>query len=77
MNLGVQDFFREKASIAPDCATVTAILTNPDRLQLQLDGATEPGAKGYRYISAYAPVIGDRVLIQRVSGTILVLGKVM
>ncbi len=74
LNLGVQDFIEKETEAPPDCATVAAVMTDPPRVQLLIDGATEAGAKGYRYLSSYAPAEGDRVFIIRTSGTIIVIG---
>lgn len=46
-------------------------------VQIKIDGEDNAGSKLYKRLASYAPVVGDRVLIQRISGTILIIGKVV
>lgn len=46
-------------------------------LQLLIDGEEEPTTKEYCYMASYAPVAGDRVLIEEINGTYVVIGKVV
>lgn len=57
-------------------ATVAAVTA--DGLSLIPDGETEATQKKYKYMtSAYAaPAVGDRVVVMRLSGTYVVLGKI-
>ena len=41
------------------------------------DGETTASQKKYRYLSSYTPVANDRVLLGRVSGSYVILGKVV
>lgn len=38
-------------------------------------GESEPSGKGYTYLTSYNPKTGDRVLLARVKGTYVILGK--
>ena len=55
--------------------TVGAIETTKG-LSLIIDGETSPTTKEYYYLSSYAPVTGDRVLIEEINGTYIVIGKI-
>ena len=41
-----------------------------------VDGETDPTTKDYLFLSSYTPHVGDRVLIEEISGTYVVIGKV-
>lgn len=43
---------------------------------LIIDGETTPTTKKYLFLSSYSPAVNDRVLIEEISGTYVVLGKV-
>lgn len=46
-------------------------------LQLLIDGEEEPTTKEYCYVASYLPIAGDRVLIEEINGTYVVIGKVV
>lgn len=54
---------------------VVASVTNG--LYVQIDAGTQARQVSYKRLSSYAPAVGDRVLIARISGTYVVLGKVV
>jgi len=55
--------------------TVTALLNgNP---VIQFDGETTVSQKIYKRLSSYSPAVNDRVLLCRVAGTYIILGKVI
>jgi hypothetical protein len=41
-----------------------------------IDGETEQTAKKYMWLAPYRPAVGDRVLIEEISGSYIILGKV-
>lgn len=43
---------------------------------LTIDGETSPTTKEYMFLASYSPTIGDRVLIEEISGSYVVIGKV-
>ncbi len=45
-------------------------------VSLTIDGESNPTAKKYAFLSTYTPVVGDRVLIEEISGTYVVLGSI-
>lgn len=47
------------------------------RPKIMFDGEDVASLKGYNYISSYTPKAGDRVLLQKVAGTYIILGKIM
>ena len=46
-------------------------------LQLIIDGEDEPTTKKYHYLASYVPASGDRVLIEEIGDSYVVLGKVI
>ena len=47
------------------------------RPKIVFDGETTATTKQYPYLSPYAPTAGDRVLLAKVAGSYLILGKVI
>lgn len=54
--------------------TIASVTENG--VTLILDGETEPTSKEYMIIDSYAPSVGDRVLVEEISNTYVVVGKV-
>lgn len=46
-------------------------------LKLTIDGESSPTTKNYKYLASYVPKTGDRVLIEEVGDSYVVLGKVI
>ena len=46
-------------------------------LQIVIDGEEEATTKKYRYLSSYVPKAGDRVLIEEIGDSYVVLGKII
>lgn len=46
-------------------------------LQLIIDGEDEPTTKKYTYMASYVPTANDRVLIEEISGSYVIMGKVI
>jgi hypothetical protein len=45
---------------------------------VQFDGETAPGSKKYKRLASYSsPTVNDRVLLIKVGGTYVILGKVI
>lgn len=44
---------------------------------LTIDGETTPTTKDYKFLSSYSPSAGDRVLIEEIGGSYVVLGKLI
>lgn len=51
--------------------------TSGEGVKLTIDGESAPTAKNYMFLGSYTPVVGDRVLIEEISGSYVVLGKVV
>lgn len=51
--------------------------TSGTGVALTIDGESTPTTKKYLFLSSYTPVVGDRVLIEEISGTYVVIGKVV
>lgn len=51
--------------------------TSGTGVSLTIDGESTPTTKKYMFLSSYTPVVNDRVLIEEVSGTYVVLGSVV
>lgn len=52
-------------------------LTEGEGVTLIVDGETEPTTKKYMFLSSYQPEADDRVLIEEISDTYVVIGKVV
>lgn len=46
-----------------------------DKLNILFDGETKESKKGYAYLSSYTPKINDRVLLARIKGSYVILGR--
>ena len=60
-----------------DFRTATIHNTNSEGAQLVFSGETTATVKRYKRISSYTPAVGDRVLLAPVSGTWLIIGKIV
>lgn len=47
------------------------------RPKIVFDGETTASTKQYPHISSYSPVAGDRVLLAKVAGSYVIIGKVI
>lgn len=56
--------------------TITA-LDKSSGVQIKLDGEENGTAKKYSYLDSYIPAVGDRVLIEEISGSYVVIGKII
>lgn len=50
---------------------------NTNGLTLVIDGEDEPTTKKYHYLASYVPAAGDRVLIEEIGDSYVVLGKII
>lgn len=55
--------------------TIKSVTLNSG-LSILIDGETEPTAKDYKWLAPYRPSVGDRVLIEKVSDSYVILGKI-
>ena len=56
--------------------TISAV-DNDNGLQLIIDGEDTPTTKKYTYMSSYVPAANDRVLIEEIGGSYVIVGKVI
>lgn len=56
--------------------TISAVDAD-DGLQLIIDGEDIPTTKKYTYMSSYVPTADDRVLIEEIGGSYVIIGKVI
>lgn len=56
--------------------TISAI-DNDNGLQLIIDGEDSATTKKYTYVSSYVPAANDRVLIEEIGGSYVIVGKVI
>ncbi len=70
----VAEIINKQLNLGPRTATVTGIDGN--KVSLYVAGETVSTQKFYKCVSSYAPTVGDRVYIDRSSGTYVVLGKI-
>lgn len=50
--------------------------TSGSGLTVTVDGEDSPTTKQYMFLGSYSPTVGDRVLIEEISGSYVILGKV-
>ena len=50
--------------------------TQNEGVTVLIDGEEMPTQKDYKFLSSYSPVIDDRVLIEEISGTYVIIGKI-
>ena len=51
-------------------------VTNNEGATILIDGETAPTTKKYAWLAPYYPHVGDRVLIEEVSGSYVILGSI-
>ena len=56
--------------------TISAV-DNENGLQLTIDGEDSPTTKKYTYMASYVPAANDRVIIEEISGSYVIMGKVI
>lgn len=56
--------------------TISAV-DSDNGLQLTIDGEDLPTTKKYTYMASYVPAANDRVLIEEISGSYVIMGKVI
>lgn len=56
--------------------TISAVDDN-NGLQLIIDGEDTATTKKYTYMASYVPAVNDRVLIEEISGSYVIMGKVI
>lgn len=56
--------------------TISAI-DDDNGLQLIIDGEDDPTTKKYTYMASYVPTANDRVLVEEISGSYVIMGKVI
>ena len=50
---------------------------NNEGVTILIDGETAPTTKKYAWLAPYTPRVGDRVLIEEISGSYVILGAVV
>jgi hypothetical protein len=56
--------------------TISAV-DNDNGLQLIIDGEDEPTTKKYTYMASYVPAANDRVILEDIGGSYVIMGKVI
>lgn len=56
--------------------TISAV-DDDNGLQLIIDGEDDPTTKKYTYMASYVPAANDRVLIEEISGSYVIIGKII
>lgn len=62
---------------APAQRLLATVVGINGRTTLRFDGEDVPRAKTYRRLASYTPSMGDRVYVVPISGTYLIIGKVV
>ena len=55
----------------------TISASDSNGLQLIIDGETTATTKHYKYIASYIPAVNDRVLIEEIGDSYVIVGKVI
>ena len=55
--------------------TITAY-TSGTGVKVQVDGEDSGTTKNYQFLSSYTPAVGDRVILEEISGSYVIVGKV-
>lgn len=55
--------------------TVKELFTNGNA-KITFDGEDVPSNKKYSYLASYSPNVSDRVLLIKISGTYIIIGKI-
>jgi hypothetical protein len=55
--------------------TISAYTANSG-VKVTIDGESTSTTKTYKFLSSYSPAVGDRVLIEELAGSYVVLGKI-
>lgn len=77
-NYTAKNFFEDTQSAEiTESNFATVVASSAQGVKIRIDGEAKAGEKYYKRLASYAPVINDRVYFIRVSGTILILGKVV
>jgi len=71
-NIFIQGDPTQNEAFAIGVVTATA-----SGLMIKLSGEDTARAKAYKRLSSYTPAINDRVILAKISGTYVVLGKVV
>ena len=53
------------------------VASTENGLYIKVEGEAAARQSSHKRLAAYAPAVGDRVLLARISGTFVVLGKVV
>ena len=70
-------FLEREAKNAPTLYLATVGSSNSSGVTLIFDGASTASTKRYKRLSSYSPTANDRVIVAKMSGTYVVLGKIV
>jgi len=62
---------------SPEFYLATVAAVSSGRASLTFDGETTATQKYYRHLASYSPTAGHRVLVVKISGTYVILGRVV
>ena len=62
---------------SPEFYLATVAAVSSGRASLTFDGETTATQKYYRHLASYSPTAGHRVLVVKISGTFVILGRVV
>lgn len=72
----IKEIIREELSNQPGYKIGT-IASASGKPTIIFAGEDQPSQKGYSYLASYIPAIGDRVLLAKIGGTYVILGKLI
>ena len=75
-----EQFLNIAKDVKADKAFRLAIIENgytEGKPRVIFDGETKQTAKRYPYLGSYVPAAGDRILLAKIAGSFIILGKVV
>ena len=73
----MSNIFAQEAGGAEEQFALGVVTATSGGLKIKISGEATAREKSYKRLASYTPVINDRVLLAKISGTYVVLGKVV
>ena len=73
----MSNLFVQEAGIQEDAFLLGVVASVAGGLYVRMDGESTAREKPYKRLASYTPAVNDRVLLAKISGTYVVLGKVV
>ena len=73
----MRNIFVQGEAPQDEAFAIGVVTATSSGLKIKLSGEDTARAKSYKRLSSYTPAINDRVVLAKISGTYVVLGKVI